>query len=70
MSVTKEEVASVIRTDINSIVTAWQAKYGINLPTEPKMVLVEAISQMMEAGVEGMLKVIGEENDSSKETYN
>jgi len=70
MTVSREDVSRVIRKDINSIVTAWQAKYMITLPTEPKMILVEAISTMVEAGIEGMLKVIGEENGDSKETYN
>lgn len=66
---TRAEVKAVIKTDVSSIVTAWQVKYSINLPTEPKMVLIEAISGMMEAGVDGMLKAIGAEDDS-KETYN
>ena len=66
---TRAEVREVIWTDASSIVTAWQAKYGINLQTEPKAVLIDAMAAMMEAGVDSMLKVIGAEDDS-KETYN
>ncbi|MCK5317882.1 MAG: hypothetical protein KAJ55_08200 [Anaerolineales bacterium] len=61
---TRADVREVIRTDVNTIVTAWQAKYSIVLPVEPKAVLVDAISTMMEAGVDSMLAVIGAEDDS------
>ena len=66
MSVSREEVKKVIRTDVNSIVTAWQVKYGISLPMEAKLTLVEAMSAMFEAGVEGMLTAIGASDDSEK----
>ncbi len=63
---TRADVREVIRIDVNTIVTAWQAKYGIVLPVEPKAVLVDAISSMMEAGVDSMLAVIGAEDDSKE----
>ena len=66
---TRAEVREVIWTDVNSIVTAWQAKYDITLPTEPKAVLVDAIVAMMEAGVDSMLKAIGAEDDSKEVSH-